>query len=125
MNSVILIISTERSLEDLRGRLSPDWDAQIANDNRIIIMHGNYHALVVSDSSIQQDFEDYELTKIRSLISKPMFYLFTFNNFEFGKEVLRYIADYDDTAIDNDRGNIFAGKDFAKALQNEPDWDWR
>lgn len=78
-----------------------------------------------SQRRVGDEYDALDIERILELVSNPVFFVLEFNDFEFGKKVLERILDTDGLAVDNDHGEILAGRDFAERMRRNRNWDWR
>lgn len=125
MNSLILITHSENSVWRFASIAESKWRVNDACDNHCVIESDLGHAIINTDQSIRNDYEKDELAKVLNAIQNPKFFIFEFNNFEFGKEVLMALTDADDIVVDDDHGNVITGREFSSKIKHDVCFDWR
>lgn len=125
MNSVVIIIPSDFNIENVLKELKNEIKVSTNEYNQLILEELDKHAFLNQDDNIKRDYEDKELNDIAKIMRNPSFYLFEFNDFDFGKQILLTISNNSSFAIDDDFGNIYRGTQFYEKLKANPNWDWR
>ncbi|MDF7811694.1 hypothetical protein [Hymenobacter sp. YC55] len=94
-----------------------DFSAELANGNRIYFEYAG----AVEDIG----WEEVDLQRVKAYFHRtPYVYSLTYRGIEFIKKALVHIANSPDYLIDNDFGTLVSGHEFAKKVQEAPDWCW-
>lgn len=119
MNSVILAASRGTSVKRFADCARKKWTVRDEDSRHCLILKGTFHVILNADDSISEDYDEVEMALLRRLVPDPSFFMFEFNNVQFGKEILATMVDAKDVAVDDDHGNIIIGEDFVRKLELE------
>ncbi len=125
MNSVVIIAPQSNSVQRFVDIARTKWKVSDENDVHCLIENEAMHVIINTDDNIKNDYDLEEMALILRRISDPKFFIFEFNDFQYGKEVLAELVNSEDLLIDDDHGNVMSGKAFSSYLRKNPNFDWR
>lgn len=125
MGSVIVITNKEWSATRFAEIAKLRWEISGLDEHHCVVGNGQMHVIINADQTINNDYDDEEIAAVLEMVPEPKFFIFEFNDFEFGKEVLEELADASDIAVDDDHGNILIGTEFCSRIRNNVSYDWR
>lgn len=126
MQSVVIVAWAGTQLDRFAECVSGSgWRVELRSDQELLISSGEKRVFIFRDERVMEEYDAREIHTLLERISNPVFFVFEFNDFEFGREVLRRVADSQHLIIDDDHGGMAVGTDFVKRLESQPTWDWR
>lgn len=125
MGSVIVITKKDWSATRFAEIAKLRWEISDVDEHHCVVGNDRMHVIINTDETIKNDYDEEEIAAVLQMVPEPQFFIFEFNEFEFGKEVLEELTDASDIAIDDDHGNILSGTEFCSKIRNNVSYDWR
>lgn len=124
MNSLVLIVSDAFRLGSMIDIVRDAWSIADETSCHCVVFSAEKHVIFHEDPNIADEYGGDELAIVEPRIAEPRFLFVEFNDFDYGKQVLRKCVNQDLVYVDDDHGRICSGVEFATKCA-DCNFDWR